>query len=135
MKKEIIEGNKLIALFMGGITSDMNRRIVGGYQNIWIPIHGICDWTTIELGRGKTVEYHSSWDWLMPVVEKIMNTKCYEEETYMVSISNDFVWIDQYIGDRVYFSGNSYEDRQRPLINKVWDACVFFIKYYNNKNK
>lgn len=65
MTTEIIEGNKSIAEFMG-------RQIVESpwphksleEQGYWVH----------QLGQNyfKTkLKYHSSWDWLMPVVEKI----------------------------------------------------------------
>src|SRR6185437_13454507 len=57
---KIIEGNKLIAEFMG-IKDNPNKK---GYY--YHPLKK--DWGTI-----KGFKYHSSWDWLMPVVEKIRN--------------------------------------------------------------
>ena len=69
----MINKNKQIALFMGGKTSDM-ATFVDGYQNIWLPVYGFCVWHTIENGKGKILEYHKSWDWLIPVIDKI-NTK------------------------------------------------------------
>lgn len=63
MEKEIIEGNKLIAEFMGEKTC-----YVG---NI------VC----IDKGRGFTypvdewAKYHSSWDWLHPAWEKFRDLK------------------------------------------------------------
>ena len=49
---EIIEGNKLIAEFMGAIVNKDGT--VKGYSQIQIPGYG----------------YHTSWDWLMPVANK-----------------------------------------------------------------
>jgi hypothetical protein len=54
-KSEIIKGNKLIAEFMGEVCGEMT------IQN--------------KKGSWDFTEYHSSWDWLMPVVEKI-DEKC-----------------------------------------------------------
>jgi hypothetical protein len=53
--------NLMIAVFMGGWNKDMHTRNIG----INIP-HMQNEWYDIDhLG------YHESWDWLMPVVEKI----------------------------------------------------------------
>lgn len=58
-QEEIIEGNKLIAEFMDAKPSD--------YGKPWKK------WMYSEL------EYHSSWDWLMPCIGKISN-ECEEPE-------------------------------------------------------
>lgn len=64
MKEDIQAGNKLIAEFMG-LTTVINER---GYLIITDedrdPPFDYC-------------KYHTSWEWLMPVVEKIEN-KCYK---------------------------------------------------------
>lgn len=86
--------NQNIALFMGGKTSDMSR-IVSGFQNIWIPIHGICRWDTIELGKGKILCYHKSWDWLIPVIDKIYSNDKYLAYSKSVNINTKDI-IDTY---------------------------------------
>ena len=76
------------------------------------------------------LEYHSSWDWLMPVVENI------EAMGYVVYIGNH----DCKIWDKEVFSPFN----ERPLIDgwyanyvdskkitTVWNAVVEFIKWYN----
>ena len=93
--------NKLIALFMGleedgvdGYLVDMDKDY--GYQ----VIHESC------------FLYNSSWDWLMPVVEKMNTTELWEEydisylATYLVSTD----------------------------INATYNAVIEFINEYN-KNK
>lgn len=67
-EKEINEGNKLIAEFMGA------KMIVENY-------HGI---NIIKFSDGDTkdlfgLKFHSSWDWLMPCIGKISN-QCEEPE-------------------------------------------------------
>jgi hypothetical protein len=53
--------NKLIAEFMGMTYGDPNDNSVMTQGSEVIPI--------------ESMEYHTSWDWLMPVVEKI-ETEC-----------------------------------------------------------
>tara|TARA_B110000967_G_C18888525_1_gene565678 strand:+ start:709 stop:978 length:270 start_codon:yes stop_codon:yes gene_type:complete len=54
-----MKDNKLIAEFMG------LKEHEGSY---YLPLYNSGDWVPdVEL------EYHSSWDWLMPVVQKIGN--------------------------------------------------------------
>lgn len=87
-KEEILLGNKLIAEFMADY--DLKR-----------------NWSKVPL------LYNSSWDWLMPVVEKIKGM----EKEYPIaidSVTNIFIWYK---------------------INFVWIAVVEFIKWYNNNYK
>lgn len=117
-----MKDNKLIAEFMG-------------LEN---PFNGITDAT---LYRYKSVDekgefqfdielhemrYHLSWDWLMPVVEKIER-----DERYDVDIL-------QY--------GTRITDNQKEIVNNIadisfdkkiehtYDAIVKFIQYYQKKN-
>jgi hypothetical protein len=113
-----IADNKLIAIFMGGKTSEMNNKIVQGYQNIWLPIHGICNWTTVDIGNGKTLQYHKSWDWLIPVIDKITSMDAYIK--YKDHSSSQFSDGGIYINTK--FIDNTYND------------VVDFIKWYNNEN-
>lgn len=66
-EQEILECNKLIAEFMGGILKSNRFEIPKEY--IWIPFENLC--------KISNLKYNSSWDWLMPVVSKI--SKMYED--------------------------------------------------------
>jgi hypothetical protein len=57
-KEEILSANKLIAVFLGG-------KIVR--ENGLIFINGITGGQQTPMG----LKYHSSWDWIMPVIDKI----------------------------------------------------------------
>ena len=93
--------NKLIAEFMGLIESSIDKKY-------WT------EKTKEGIGKGELVElkYHTSWDWLMPVVDKMNTTELWDEydishlATYLVSVD----------------------------INATYDAVVEFINEYN-KNK
>lgn len=113
----IIKNNKLIAQFMGGLTSE-NSRVVTGCQDIWIPIHGgICRWSTIDSGQGKILKYHKSWDWLMPVIDKITSMNEYLEfKDYNCSMFDD---------------GGIFINTR--FIENTWQDVVEFIKWLNNK--
>lgn len=104
---EIFESNKLIALFMGGKTSEISR-VVSGYQNIWLPEHGICRWDTIDIGKGKILCYHNSWDWLIPVVNRIYS-------------------LDEYV---------EYENNvivHSKMLDMTYEQIVKFILWFNEK--
>lgn len=79
---EIIENNKLIAEFMGSICEMVDhtegnedycksKGIDKWLIPTWSKPEGFKDewgWSKYRMGYW---EYHSSWDWIMPVVEKI----------------------------------------------------------------
>lgn len=56
---EILAGNNLLADFMGA-TFNIETLNKG---EIWLPQHGVCKYKTVELGKGKILEYHKSWNW------------------------------------------------------------------------
>ena len=96
-KEHIIEGNKLIAKYMGW------REFLAGYE--------------------------MSWDWVIPVIEKIIKeyrTDYYNEydmsssESYFVTIGSDGKYCSQ---------GTS----KNSLIEATWITVVEFIKWYNNE--
>ena len=111
--KEIIEGNKLVAEFDGWVIDnsfpDKDRTYIknGG----------------IELDT--TFKYHTSWDWLMHVVEKIE------------SLGYDFEFKKQGKFTNVRFKGIiDYNCKRYDNITAIYNAVVEFIKWYNeNKNK
>lgn len=57
-----LKNNKSIAEFMGGKQTDR------GY---FIPYWCLVNMDSIDSGKGRICKYHKSWDWLMPVLEKI----------------------------------------------------------------
>ncbi len=90
------ENNKLIAEFMGlDSFKDSLASLYQGKINIDIDVY-------------EQAQYHTSWDWLMPVVAKCehINSRRIREE----------------IGDRNIYGAN---------IDIVHEAVVEFIKWYN----
>jgi hypothetical protein len=124
LENEILEGNKLIAEFMGAIADTGETE--GWFGGIMFP-HGY--------DRTLALKYNSSWDWLMPVIAKV--TKLIREKQYIP------------IGKHEEYSVqcNAYEEQWRKLfdyqaysffiadIESVYKAIVEFIKWYNNTKK
>ena len=115
--EEIIEGNKLIAEFMTGET----------YNTFYLPefgqyfnSYGQIEYT--ETFSPDELKYHSSWGWLMPVVEKIKQTK----QADIIIHAKNLVQISYNKETKTYFSGSLLED--------VWSACTEFVKWYNQNN-
>lgn len=103
--QEILEGNKLIADFMGAKRQIEGRDIKK--HEIWLPTHGICRFDTIELGMGKTLHYHKSWDWLIPVIQKIYNIN----RSFYESMEDSLPLLD---------------------LSHSYNEVVEFIKHYNS---
>ena len=108
--------NKIIAEFMGAtLTKDLQ---------IMYPVY------EGDSSYVKDLKYHSDWNWLMQVVEKIERSKFVTEfeitkcnvfgvrVKIIPSLKNTFSW---------FGSGGKYKNK----IEAVYFACVEFIKWYN----
>lgn len=117
---ETMESNGLIAEFMG------HEILYRPYSN------GFIELSDTQLCDVDDLLYHKSWDWLMPVVEKINNT-CSDKygNHYDFQIGNGYVWVDPHIGDRIFFSDNDINHEDEPMRNKVYRGVVKFIEWYN----
>jgi len=95
MTKEILEGNKLIKDFY------TNEHIRGQFGRIL---------------SADEYKYHFSWDWLMPVVEKIIKTHPLMEGA--------FANTSKVVDTLMYVQ-----------IDRTWKAVVQFIHFYNTQSK
>jgi hypothetical protein len=91
--EEIINGNKLIAEFMGGIyTPVYYHSKVGGntYYNEWYD----CELKEVNgIGYHAMLKFHEKWDWLIPVCKKYVELKLHslEFET-TVTVLIHYIW-------------------------------------------
>jgi hypothetical protein len=69
---------------------------------------------SVVIGLDK-LEFHTSWDWLMPVVRKIVEISCNENEDAFLS--------DEYT--------SILETTPLAIIEDTYKAVVEFIKWYN----
>jgi len=116
-KKEILEGNKLIAKFMGG---KYNKEVSFKLKEdeIWIPIH--CKTNIMEL------KYHSSWDWLMPVLIKVVSMKEYYE------FRKGYMWPYMEGNPMACFSITQKHDTNLTF-EIIYKEVIKFIKWYNKE--
>ncbi len=110
--------NRLIAEFMGMQDTDLG----------WYDSEDVMSEYACQMVGGNTFEvlqYDRSWDWLMPVVEKIEDVGSAE-----VVMNNEECTISAVI------VGNEYhhESIGKSRIDAVYQSVVEFIKWYN-KNK
>ena len=142
-EKEIIEGNKLIAEFMGSSFKTYKK---GHIRKDSVTVCYFDDGMSPFSG-GVSIEnlkYHASWDWLMPVVEKIANIPTLYEHglfKYMVDVElNPITGIkieDMYKRnfDFEEEEGFVFEEYKFSFIENIWLACIEFIKWYNSCQK
>ena len=113
-KEEILEGNKLIAEFMGAEVSQAYSKtkeqdgLMFYYQKDSSP-------ATYRNLSSAAIKYHSSWEWLMPVYIKIVREKLWDSYEEGVIIFN-------ILYDRL---------ADAEGIDKVYESIVEFIKWYN----
>lgn len=112
-KEEIREGEKVISEFMG-------------YETCTDPDHADDKCYQVPYAKGyhrlHQMQHHASWDWLMPVVEKIEAIDHYSK----VKIENNFCEI------------NGEDELSAVADNKiesVWNAVILFIKQYNSQKQ
>lgn len=152
MEKEILEGNKLIALFMGakktgsatgikegGVANEYEVKISERITAIFYDKEGA--WTDF-----KEMKFHESWDWLMPVVQRIgkktirkewLNSEWDLKIHY--SINTIGTWFE--IGDHdLHITDSGIEAKEwlnisKDPITRTWLAVIEFIKWYNQNKK
>lgn len=107
-----MENNRLIAEFMGGTINSSETLIdIGNTINCGKSIYNRNGAMQVGLWPINDLRYHESWDWLMPVVNKINNTGTADGILY--DLFNAIKNVD---------------------IEKAHKEVVTFIKWYN-KNK
>ena len=124
-----IENNKLIAEFMGVFDKILSTGNIHSWSDA--PFYYTTEDTREKVIKNisKYSKYSKDWNWLMEVVEKIENLSK-EGETYMFSITK--------FSARVTYKGSRIVDLpiDNTKIEAVYNACVEFIKWYNeNKSK
>lgn len=105
---EVIEGNKIIAEFMGKITG------------IGIPL------STFN-------NYHTSWDCLMPVVEKISRIELDRFEDVIATAYPRTFGMLSHDGKAMVRLNRSSLFEAETLIEATWLAVIDFINWYNTQ--
>jgi hypothetical protein len=100
----ITENNKLMAEFMG----------------LTIITDGI---SFFDINYKPLKNYHSDWNWLMEVVDKI------ESMDFVLNIRQGHVSIVNNSGKTPFYTGSDIVEESK--IESVYNTCVEFIKWYN----
>lgn len=116
--KNVIENNKLIAKFMGDY-----------FDTGLEPAYFIHNNKEYEI---KDCLYHCNWDWLMPVLEKILNDNksCANmgAKGYLSFVPEKYIF--SMLDDQI---NGVATDSEISLIEAVYKAVVEFIKKQNEK--
>ena len=110
--KNITEKNKIIAEFLN-LTS----------QVIFEQVFAVSENGKTNFYKKDELKFHSDWNWLMEVVEKI------ESLGYRIEIVKHICRIYLSNKETIIISENT------PKIEAVHNACVEFIQWYNQQNK
>jgi hypothetical protein len=128
-QEQIIEGNKLIAEFLGEVREVWkvnDQSTLGWFGETALKYRR--EIMRMTIGNAILLEhlqFHSSWDWLMPLVEIIdeMDIEGYEGEVgFIISPSLCDLYND---GDDLIIAGTT----QKTLILSVWDTVVKSIQW------
>jgi hypothetical protein len=121
---EILENNLLLSEFIGSKQTD------NGY---FIPIFGIVNINSVELGQSKTTKYHKDWNWLMTVVDHIETLSDDLNGNYCVYIHSNCC---QIFGSKFKQKLKQFNFEQYDLDKQTatYKCVITFINWYN-KNK
>ena len=115
--ENIIENNKIIAEFLDWEFDDLSETFETPFLKLIDPHAFGDDQFSCKL-QAFELEFHTDWNWLMGVVEKIYNTDIYHD-TY------------------IFYNSSMFSSGQIELTTKieaVYNACIEFIKWYNSNN-
>ncbi len=120
-----LEGNKIIAEFMG--LKYEKKKYWDGNKNWYKHV-----WNGFELSE---LEYNSSWDWLMPVIEKIESL--YGGDAISVRIQYHICEVEM---NTQYALANDFHlpeiwERAESKIEATWLTVIAFINWYNQNKK
>ena len=124
--QEILKGNKLIAEFMGFKIGKLNG---------WLSGTTIEDCAYLKDESGNIskanliskLKYHSSWDWLMPVVEKIRDCNCVVNIKFLRKLNTTNTFIASFD-----LKWNKDISENGISIESTFKSVVNFIEWYNH---
>lgn len=117
------EKNKKIALFMGG-KYDKEHEVASFRYND--------DYVIFPSGQYflSDLRYHKSWDWLIPVVEKIRNSG--NVIAFEISFSLAVVSKICYGSSADEYQCKAFESNDS--LESVYQMCFAFVKWYQENN-
>ena len=122
--KEMAENNKLIAEFMGCIIRDENGNLPteSGQHKLFVKE----EWDKLNVCSPYSpngVEYHISWNWLMPVIDKIDKVL---DDNVLFKIEYNHAFIEDVENYNIII-----DIMANSRLEATYKAIVEFIKWYN----
>ena len=117
-----LENNKLIAEFLN-LTS----------QVIFEQVFTVSENGKTKFYKKDELEFHTDWNWLMQVVEKIESLEIFDRMgRFNINTKNFDENYTSFITDK---DEDFIQCEGETKIKAVYNAVVEFIKWYNNQNK
>ena len=126
----IIENNKLIAEFLDWEFDDLSETFETPFLKLVDPNAFGNEQYSCKL-QDFELEFHSDWNWMMRVVEKIENLQD-ENNCAIYNVQIEQCFVEIIIN---HTSETIVEVDSNSKIQAVYNACVEFIKWYNEQNK
>jgi len=112
-------------------TTENNNMLIANFMLVESP-------TIVKYLNGKDLLYHKDWNWLMSLVEKIeglefqpKNSICIGFDTFGIEMNQCRCDITRY-GD---FTSHLLQGLGKNRMESAYNACVEFIKWYNQQTK
>jgi hypothetical protein len=127
------ESNKLIAKFMGAKETGEYLGSKGGYKDTML-----YDFTKVETPSNLKfisdcdMKYHASWDWLMPVVEKISGIN---KMFFHIKISQYSSLVEVWDDKSKEVISEGYNEEPNMLIKSIYEAVIDFIQWHNQSKQ
>ena len=106
---------------------ESGNRVIAEFMGMLLDEHGfiIRNPTLINIGRSHDLKFHLSWDWIMPVVEKI----------YLMREVTDFVIRMGEVEISIIGRGSIKSPCiiSNNSITELWIAIVEFIEWHNTR--
>ena len=131
--ENIIENNKIIAEFLDWEFDDLSETFETPFLKLVDP-HAFGDEQFSCKLQDFELEFHSDWNWLMKVVEKI-----HSMQSYGVLINPNGTYI-QDEDDKIICMTFKNEEVNGEIISSsnieaTFNCCAEFVKWYNEQNK
>jgi len=114
-KKKMMNNNKLIAEFME-LPTEVSK---AGLLNYYHKEYNSGTWY-----EEHELSYNVSWDWLMPVVEKIFSLG------YHYEIKPRYMMIKERLSSEVVVFESNFKGQNKSQIEIIYNAVIEFIESY-----
>lgn len=109
-QEEILEGNKLIAEWLG-----MSIKL-GNFKESFVGWYETKGMLSVDYIRPESLQFHSSWDWLVPIIH-VINALPHIKHGHILQLADlEIAW-------------------SRKKIEEIFESVIKFITWYNTATK